>query len=207
MKIICGLLLCLCAVVSIFSQTVKTTADFKQQIKTLKERERYRIEYYKSQTKIYVAMAHLIPGKIRGDGDVFFTGNFHFDGKELKEDVQTFELKFISSGYQGERFLTNHLLIVLVDGVRIDFGEGARQSGVVRTGGSQMAAERRSPNEFDSFDRSYNREELSFKVSREQIEQMSNGKQVEFLLGDFPAVMTDETKQMLKNLLFLSQKK
>jgi hypothetical protein len=206
MKIICGFLLCLCAVVSIFSQTVKTTADLKQQIKTLEERERYRIEYYKSQTKIYVAMAHLIPGKIRGDGDVFFTGNFRFDGKELKEDVQTFELKFTSGSYDGQRFLTNRLLIVLVDGVRMDFGEGNREAYVVSTGGSQMSASRRSPDEFDSLSSSYNREELSFKASREQIEQIGSGKQVEFLLGDFPAVMTDESKQMLKNLLLLSHK-
>lgn len=207
MKIIFGLLLCLCAVVSIFSQTVKTTADLKQELKTLKERERYRIEYYKSQTKIYVAMAHLIPGKIRGDGDVFFTGNFSFAGKELKEDAQTFELNFFSDGYDGERFSINRLLIVLVDGVRMDFGEGKREAYVVRTGGSQMSASRRNPNEFDSLSSSYNREELSFKASREQLEQIGNGKQVEFLLGDFPAVMTDESKQMLKNLLLLSHKK
>jgi len=111
------------------------------------------------------------------------TAAFGFKGTRLNEQPH-FGFIFITDSADW-RFLKDHKLYALIDGERLELGEG-QHDGDVYLGGVK--------------------EEMIFELTREQLEKFANGKSVEIQLGGFPRKLKSEQIEKLKTLLSLAPK-
>ena len=145
-----------------FGQT-KTVKELEQQKKNYKSDKRYMVSYDKFEDMTIVrslgfnlvsSMAgalSIIAANRRGAQPtmIFLGAGFMFPGDMLKETPNDYFIPFDYSGEEGQ-FLKKSKLIAIVDGERIQFGDGEVVRDVER-GGSVS-------------------EKIGFKVSREQLE-------------------------------------
>ncbi len=111
------------------------------------------------------------------------TAAFGFKGTRLNEEPK-FGFVFITDS-GGWLFLKDHKLYALIDGERLELGEG-QHDGDVYLGGVS--------------------EQMIFDLTREQFEKFANGKSVEIQLGGFPRKLKTEQIEKLKTLLSLAPK-
>lgn len=180
--------------------------DVAASLKQLKNRDKLVLKYDKFKDYTVVACKpfdllttgeHMAVGLAQGMGSgpsgrgpaVTFpsrfelSGAFGFKGVKLNDDPK-FGLIFITGGADW-RFLKDHRLYALVDGERLELGEGQHDGNVYLGGVS---------------------EEMIFDLTRDQIEKLANGKSVEIQLGGFERKLKSGNLERLKILLSLVPK-
>jgi len=178
--------------------------DIAASLKQLKNREKLVLKYDKFKDYTVVACKpfdllttgeHMAVGLAQGMGRgpygrgpaVTFPSRFElsaafgFKGAKLNDEPK-FGLIFISGGADW-RFLKDHKLYALVDGERLELGEGQHDGNVYLGGVS---------------------EEMIFDLTREQFEKLANGKSVEIQLGGFERKLKSGNLERLKILLSLA---
>lgn len=179
------LILLLLSTSFVFGQ--KTIDQLKSETKNFRNNKRFEIEYDKFKDKSAVSFSSFsVLSTERGGGIIYFGLSFSYDGETLKSSPEKYNLFFLSSGSVW-RFLKNRNLIFLLDAERLPFGEGAHNGRIVSS--------RRSSGVSES---------VTFSITRKDLERLVNSKETEFQLGSFTGKLTDEHKQMLKDMLKLS---
>ncbi len=159
------------------------------EIKTFRNNKRFSVEYDKFNDRSNAKFASFsIYSTVRGGGIIYFGLSFTFEGNKLKSNADKFNLTFWSSG-SAWRFLKDHSLIFLLDDERFPYGEGVHDG---RTTSNRIAIVAES---------------VSFSITKEDVEKIANSKKTELQLGTFVGALTDEHKQMLKDMLVLSKLK
>ena len=180
---------------SVFCQT-KTVKELEQQKKQYKNDKRYLVMFDKFEDQTIVrcigfnlvsnmagALSIMAAGRQGAQPTMIFLGaGFIFNGDTLKETAADY---FIIFDYSGEewQFLKKSKLIALVDGERIQFGDGEAVRDVQR-GGSVT-------------------EKIGFKVSREQLQKLSTAKTIEIKIGNYIKTLKSEYMDMFGNVLKL----
>lgn len=173
----------------------KTVKQLQQQSKPFKNKNRYLVLYDKFEDRTTVrcvgfnlisnmagALAIVAGGSGTQPPMIFLGAGFMFSGDTLKESVTDY---FIIFDYSGEewKFLKTSKLIALVDGgERIQFGEGEAVRDVERGGVT---------------------ERIGFKVSKEQLQKLSQAKTVEIKIGNYATPLKQEYLNMFGNILKL----
>ncbi len=173
----------------------KTVKELEQQKKHYKSDRRYMIQYDKFEDRTLVralgfnlvstmagAMSIIARGGMGAQPTMIFLGaGFMFSGDTLKETPNDYFILFDYSGAEWQ-FLKTSKLIALVDGERIQFGEGEALRDVGRGGVS---------------------EKIGFKVSREQLQKLASAKTVEIKIGTYTTPLKTEYMEMFGNVLKL----
>ncbi len=172
----------------------KTVKEIEQQKKPFKNSNRYTAIYdkFEDQTVVrcfgfnlisnLVGALQIVAGGTGTQPSMIFLGaGFHFPGDTLKESVEDY---FILFDYSGEewQFLRKSKLIALIDGERVQFGDGEAVHDTTRGGVS---------------------ERIGFKVTREQLQKLSEAKKVEIKIGNYATPLKPEYMQMFGNVLKL----
>lgn len=197
-------LLIFCFSILTFAQaentTPKTIEELKQQAKNFKDRRKYQIRYDKfedmsiarftgnnlvtSGEQFGAALATAMGGRssLSSIPILLLGGGFIFTGDTLKESPKDYVVYFDYSG-ESWAFLKSSKLIFLVDGERIQFGDGEADRSIEKQGGVK--------------------EIIGFKASREDLLKIGNGKSVELKIGSLERKLKPEQAQMFLNIVSL----
>jgi hypothetical protein len=199
--LILGLCFLLCCASTSFSQA--NALDVSQKLKETKGRDKIILKYDRFKDYTVVACKpfdllttgeHMAVGLAQGMGggpygrgpaitypsQFQLSAAFGFKGTSLSGEPK-FGLIFISGGSDW-RFLKDHTLYALVDGERLELGEGSHDGNVYLGGVS---------------------EEMIFNLTRDQFEKLANAKSVEIQLGGFERKLKSGNLERLKILLSL----
>lgn len=169
---------------SVFAQE-KTIED---KIKTFANAKRFQISYDKFKDKTTIQFGWFnVSGSKENQSNAFFLSfgaAFAYAG-QAPAQPENYTLWFSSSTSKWA-FLDRRHLIFLVDGERIDIGDGNR-SGKVSSGRYVSVTEA-----------------MSYVISATVFQKIANGKSVEFQLGKFTAALKAEHTQMLKDIQSLT---
>jgi hypothetical protein len=170
--------------------TVSTTAfgqTIEQQIATFESPKQYQYKYdkFKDYTSVLTAPQNLKPidkkkGVEYGLAAFYAMG---FSGSETdKKGSPEFQLG-IASYSSDWRFLRATKLILLIDGERLDLGNGRRSSSVGR--GSVT-------------------EYLTYTLSADDLDRIGKSSTVELQVGNFEGRLSDESLRIAKNIRTLA---
>jgi hypothetical protein len=168
------------------AQEVKPAPDLKQKTKTFQNNRRFSVDYDKFKDSTHVSVG---PFNIGSDSEYVFSNarlgmqaDFFFSGQVLNDFVQDIYLVFHSGG-RKLRFSDHRDLFAIVDGQRMELGQGERSSDVLR-GGSVS-------------------ETLIFKVPTDTFNKIANAKAVEMKVGPTELKLKDEHLIAFRDLLSL----
>ncbi len=188
--------------VAAFGQTAptKTVKELQQQTKSFNNKHQYKVTYDKFEDRSTVLCrgydlvgvmqgfaAAMAQGMGRGRGapvtpSVFFGAAFQFPSETLTQPVKDYYLLFAYKG-EGWEFLKTSKLIIIADGMRMQFGSGEADRNVNRSGTVS--------------------EDIEFLVSRAQLEKLAASKSVEIKIGNFVKTLKPEILEMFANVLKL----
>ncbi len=166
------------------SAQTKSNEQISAQMKSLNVGKQILLEYDKSSnySKLLLLSGEFKGAQAKRNGLSSLTLGmmYGFNGKELTFTPDIFILTFWATGNKPQ-FAELHDWKAVVDGEIIDLGEAryARKNGD-------------------------NREFLNFAVTRENLEKISQGKEVTFTLGNAEFSFSPEQLRMFANLLILS---
>ncbi len=181
------------------STTSKTVEELKQQTKSFKDRRKYEIRYDKFEDLTLARFSgnNLVTsgeqfgamlGKAMGGSSdprgipvLLLGAGFVFSGDTLKEAPKDYLIYFDYSG-ESWAFLKSSKLIFLVDGERIQFGDGEVDRTIKRQGVTEI---------------------IGFKASKEDLLKIGNGKSVELKIGSLARELKPEQAQMFSNIVKL----
>lgn len=178
--------------------SVKTVKEIQSQAKTFRNGKRYAISYDKFEDRTLVsfsgfnmigfgesvamAIANSSPnGRTAKASSLALGAGFVFQGDTLKQEPADYFIYFYYSG-DDWKFLKSSKLIALVDGERIQFGDGDADRDVKYSGVSEL---------------------VGFKASKEELQKLSQAKSVEMKIGNFVRVLKPEHLQMFGDILKL----
>ena len=202
-KLLMITLLIFCFSVLVFAQTENTTPktleDLKQQTKSFKDRRQYEVRYDKFEDLTLVRFSGnnlvtsgeqfgaLLGKAMAGSSDprgvpmLLLGAGFIFTGDTLKESPKDYLIYFDYSG-ESWAFLKSSKLIFLVDGERIQFGEGEVDRTIKKRGVAEI---------------------IGFKALRADLLKIGSGKSVELKIGSLARKLKSEQAQMFSNIVKL----
>lgn len=176
MKLLTPIFILICATVG-FGQPIKEKiAKFDDH-----SRFTYSFDKFKNETTIGTTVKFHEPKEKLEllECSIFFT----FTGQTIDANIQSFLLVFHPIGSTEWQFLRSHHLIFLLDGQKLDVGDGEHDGTVVRGG----------VNEY-----------VLFTVPRETVEKMALAKSVEIQLGSFEEIISPKSQPRIKTILDLA---
>jgi hypothetical protein len=180
--------------------TPKTIEQLKQQSKNLKDHRKYDVSYDKFDDMSVVRFSGnnlvtsgeqfgaMLGTAMRGSSSLsnipilLLGAGFIFNGDTLKESPKDYYIYFDYSG-ESWAFIKNSKLIFLVDGERIQFGDGEADRTIKKQGGVS--------------------EIIGFKASKDDLLKIGNGKSVELKIGSLARKLKPEQSQMFLNVVSL----
>jgi len=171
--------LIICVVISmLFSVSVQAHSALKEKTKNFKNSKRFAVTYDRFKDRTWVRVGPFIDR-------LSISASFTFEGESQSAPVSEITLIFYS--YSSDwRFLNNRDLYVIVDGERMDLGEGARSGSVTSRYRSVGVTET-----------------LVFAVPFTVFEKFTNAKSVEFKVGPIETSLKDEHLTAFRDLLSL----
>ncbi|MEP7077076.1 MAG: hypothetical protein ABI878_14820 [Acidobacteriota bacterium] len=158
----------------------------QDRIKALDDSKTYAVKYdkFKDETTVTGRVGFRLPkGHIIDTMELEMNGTF--PGQTPNQDIAEFQCYFIQHYSQSWVFLHDQHLIMLLDGVKVDFGQG-KQGGEARLGGVD--------------------EWVYFKISREDLQKIADAKTVEIQLASYEGRISQKTQPRLKAFLDLTKK-
>jgi hypothetical protein len=202
-KLLITTLLSFCFSVLAFAQTEnmtpKTPEDLKQQAKTFKDHRKYEIRYDKFEDMTVARFSGnnlvtsgeqfgaLLGKAMAGSSDprgvpmLLLGAGFIFSGDTLKESPKDYIIYFDYSG-ESWAFIKSSKLIFLVDGERIQFGDGEADRTIKKQGVAEI---------------------IGFRASKDDLLKIGNGKSVELKIGSLARKLKSEQAQMFLNIVKL----
>jgi hypothetical protein len=189
MKILPILLIILAFSLSGFAQ--KTESQLKTEVKEFKNNRRYIVKYDKFTDKTTVVYQGSVLGSTMSyvASGTMIQLHAAYGFRAGDKPYEGYILYFKSSG-KNWSFLKDQSLYVLADDKRIEMGDGKRDSDINRG----IFGEYRT-SEF-----------LGFEMSKEQLAELGNAKNLEIKLGGREFKIKDDDKQAFLNLIKLSDK-
>lgn len=175
------LLTLVCPLVMAAQSPGVTTEQLKERTKTFRNNKRFSVEYdrFKNLTHISVGPFRVEDGLVSGlSVEAWFT----FKGTTRPAETTTVYLTVSRYG-SGWAFLDDRRLLAIIDGQRLDFGEGDRESSVRRGGVSEA---------------------LYYDMPFERFEQVANAKSVEMRIASKEFTLKDEHREAFRDLISLA---
>jgi hypothetical protein len=167
------------------STTESAAVDIKQRIKGFRNDRRFSVRYDKFRDDTLVSVGPFYVGGTKS----YVVSGFQLEMTAYlfldKEPVKYLYIRFHSSS-RDWTFLKNSELLALVDGERMQFGEGDRDSDVRRGGVS---------------------ESMVYAIPVERFEKMGRATSAELKIGSVELTLKDEHKEAFRNLLSLMDAK
>lgn len=191
-------ILLICSI-TVFGQSEKNVKILEEQTKKFDKHRYYQIRYDKFDDQTYVkfvgfnltstgeSFAEALGKSMGGMGSgsslsyLMLGAGFIFKTDTLKENQQDFFIYFIYSGDRW-KFLKNTNLIMLIDGERVQFGEGEADRDVTRNGVQEI---------------------IGFAVNKDTMVKLGKAKTVELKIGNVVKKLKDEHFEMFQNIVKL----
>ncbi len=192
--IACTMILCGLSI----AQKTKPSPDLKQQINLFKNSKRFSVSFDKFKDITDVSLGPFAVSPVRGSVLAMYA-DFSFSGQTLRKDVSTIRLAF--SSFQAARggrwtFADHRNLYGIIDGERLELGEGAWTPHSDREHHSIIFAAAGSPSE----------EELIFTLPIATFRKIAEAKVVELKVGATEVKIKDEHFIAFRDLLSLTKR-
>ena len=201
MKLWCMILCIACTVILsglTIAQETKSPPNLKARIKLFKNTKRFSVSYDKFKDITEVSIGPFAVSPVKGSVLGMYA-DFSFSGQTVREDVSTIRLTFSSfEAARGGRwtFADHRNLYGIIDGERLELGEGAWTPHSDREHHSIIFAAAGSPSE----------EELIFTWPIATFRKIAEAKVVELKVGATEIKIKDEHFIAFKDLLSLTKR-
>ena len=186
------------------SDKIKSIDDLKAQIKKLKNKRGFKVEYDRFEDNTIVSSEEvnligyneafgkmmsgsLASGKSVDPPSLYMNTFFVFDSDKLNKDVDTFYLAFKSSNQEWQ-YLRNRDLYAIADNERLVLGTAKFSDNKIK---------------LDRISGVSVQELITFVVTRDQLRKLAEAKSTEIRVGEREQKLKDKHKQMFRNLLAL----
>lgn len=163
--------------------------QFKQQISGFRNKSKFSAEYDKFTDQTLVSVGPFFIGnskrRLRSATELYMSARFEFPGTNPNGTSKSFALVFRAHGVHWE-FLERRHLYAVIDGERLDLGEGSHDGDVRRVGVSEL---------------------LIFEVPAETFQKLANARLSDLKIGNFELTLKDEHSEAFRNLYSLSTNK